>query len=164
MWYVLIRSIWSPCCGEHPPLRGSDHRSDCGGLPEQLAQALQTLVAERTELLRMQRLHGCLQPIEQLASFLRDLRRDHSTVGRLPSTSCQRSPLEAIEQSRHVRIARGGAFSYDAERRPRGSCVPQNSQYLVLLRGDAGRLEQCGKLIYELAGDVLEQEIDLPLS
>jgi hypothetical protein len=67
--------------GVRIPPEPSDHRSDGGGLPEQLPQALQTLVAERTELPRMQRLHGCLQPIEQLASFLRDPRRDDPTVG-----------------------------------------------------------------------------------
>lgn len=111
----------------------------------------------------MQRLHRVVESAEQLAPFLRDPRGDDPPVGRLSRSPCQIASLEAIEEPGDVRVACRGAIRHRAERGSRRSCIAENPQDVVLLRRDAVWLEQGGELVNELAGGVLEQEVDLPL-
>ena len=111
----------------------------------------------------MERLHRGLESVDQLTSFFRDPCGDDAPVGLFPRSARQVTTLEAIEEPRHVWVSGRGALRHRAERSARRPGVSENPQHVILLRGDAVRFEQGGQLVNELAGDMLEQEVDLTL-
>jgi len=147
----------------HSGLGGRLHRTYFCRLSEQFPQRLEPSLAERPELTNVQRCDGTLQPIEQLTSLPRDPSGHDPAVHTVPRSARQPTLFEPVEEPGYVGVTHRRSLAYDARRCAGGPCILKDAQHVVLLRRDTGRPQQRRELMNQLTGEVLEQQVDLPL-